>query len=289
MKRILYLNGRFVAASAASVSAEDRGLLYGDGLFETVRIYHGRPFALDRHLWRLRQAGERVRMRIPGSRRWWEAILSELLRRNRLDGKDAAVRVTITRGVGGVGLLPPRRTRQTILASANRISSELGEWQRRGVAVVLLPFSPGSDAFLTGIKTTDYLTALIGKAMARERDAFEGIYCSRDGRVLEGTTTNVFVIHGKQLLAPPVESGILPGITRAQVLRIARRIGLEPHERAIRIRDLELADEAFLTASTIEIVPIATVDRKPIGLRGHHPKTDELRRLFHRLATGARR
>jgi branched-subunit amino acid aminotransferase/4-amino-4-deoxychorismate lyase len=278
-ERTVYLNGRFLPASAAYVRAEDRGILYGDGLFETIRVYRGRPFALDAHLLRLRRAGERTRLRIPGGSTWWAATIVELLRRNRLDAKDAAVRLTITRGIdAGLGLLPPRRPRQTVLVSARPVAPHLAKWQRRGVAVVLLPFSPGSRGYLSGVKTTDYLTALLGKAIAHEQGAFEGIYCTSAGRVLEGTTSNLFVIRGNLLVTPPLAAGILPGITRAEVLGLARRAGLRPRERALHVRELQTADEAFLTASTIEIVPIRTVNRSRVG--HGHPKTRELQTLF---------
>ena len=277
--RTVYLNGRFLAASTARVSAEDRGLLYGDGLFETIRAERGRPVAFEAHLLRLRQAGERIRLRIPHGRGWWAAVVTELLRRNQLEHEDAAVRLTVTRGVGGEGVLAPHRVRPTILVSARPIPRRLREWQRRGVRVALLPFHPGSNGYLSGVKTTDYLTAILGKAMAREQQAFEGLYCTADGRILEGTTSNVFLIRGNRLLTPPLAAGILPGITRARVLEIAGRAGLRASERRIDIRDLEAADEAFLTASTIEIVPIRSVGRRRIG-HGTYPWIRRLRSLY---------
>ena len=275
----VFLGGRFVAAAEARISAFDRGFLYGDGLFETVRIYTGRPFALTEHLQRMRFAAARIGLPVPHGTAWWQAMIAELLRRNRLSRSDAAVRVTVTRGAAGAGLLAPRRSRPTIFALARRLPRELHVWQRVGVDVALLPFHPGLDGYLSGLKTTDYLTALVGKAMASERGAFEGIYQTRTGQILEGTTSNVFIMRRGVVETPSLRHGILAGITRGHVLEIARQAGMPVAERTIRARELQEADEGFLTASTIEIVPIRSVNGRRLRSSGN--TVAKLRRLFH--------
>ncbi len=274
----IFVDGAFVPAARAQVSALDRGLLYGDGLFETFRTYRGIPFALDDHLSRLRQAAERIRLPVRRSSSWWRTVIAEVLRRNRLDSRDAVVRVTITRGAGGAGLIPPRGIRPTILVVARALPRQVSSWQQSGVPVVLLPFHPGLDGLLGGLKTTDYLTALMGKMLAREHGAFEGIYQTASGEVLEGTTSNVFLANGRRLETPPVSRGILPGITRERVLSIARRNGFAVRERTIRTRELRDAQAAFLTASTIEVMPIRSVDGHP--LRGDRSSVAALHQLF---------
>ena len=274
----IFVDGRFVPAARAQVSALDRGLLYGDGLFETFRTYRGIPFALDDHLSRLRQAAERIRLPVHRSSSWWRTVIAEVLRRNRLDSRDAVVRVTITRGAGGASLIPPRGIRPTILVVARALPRQVSSWHQSGVPVVLLPFHPGLDGLLGGLKTTDYLTALMGKMLAREHGAFEGIYQTASGEVLEGTTSNVFLANGRRLETPPLSRGILPGITRERVLAIARRNGFAVRERTIRTRELRDAQAAFLTASTIEVMPIRSIDGHP--LHGDRSSVAALHQLF---------
>lgn len=274
---VVWLNGRFLQASRARVSALDRGLLYGDGIFDTVRAYDGRPFALEAHLRRLRRTGRRLGLVFPDDASVWERRIVELLRRNHLE--DAAVRLTLTRGSGGEGLLPPKRIRPTLLLTARGLDPAFAALQKTGVSVVLLPFHPGLAGLLAGQKTVDYLTAMIGKKMARRRGAFEGIYTAPSGEVFEGTTSNLFLVIGRTLLTPPLRSGVLPGITRALVMRLAREAGLTVRERRLFRADLGRAREAFLTASTIEIMPIRQIDGRRIAATVG-PVTGRIQKLF---------
>jgi branched-chain amino acid aminotransferase len=276
----VFLDGRFVAAGAARVSPFDRGFLYGDGLFETIRIYDGRAFALDEHLERMRSAARRVRLRIPSATRWWESMIRELLGRNRLSRSEAAVRITVTRGLGGDGLVAPRRNKPTIFAIARSIPRNLASWQTKGVAVIVLPFHPGVGGYLSGLKTTDYLTAIVGKALAHERGAFEGLYKASSGHILEGTTSNVFIVRRGIIATPPVCQGILAGITRRHVIDVAVRAGMRVVERDVHVSEVMKADEAFLTASTIEIVPIIRVDGRALRRSGNTVAT--IQELFRR-------
>ena len=274
---VAYINGRFVHTARARVSALDRGLLYGDGLFETLRIYRGMPFALDAHLRRIRASGRRIGLTVPGAAKFWEGIIRDLLRRNRVGAADIALRLTVTRGVGGDGLLPPSRVKPTILITLRSLDPDLPRLSKRGVRVTLLPFHPGIGALLAGVKTVDYLTALIGKQLARRRGAYEGIYCTPVGQILEGTTSNIFIVRRRSLLTPPLAAGILPGVTRHLVMGLAVRLGLSVRERVLTTRDLETADEAFLTSTAIEILPIRSLDQRRIG--------DELRPVTRQLQT----
>jgi len=284
---IVFLNGKFVPAADARVSAFDRGLLYGDGLFETIRTYSGHPFALEGHLARLRRAARHVRLPLPQSDAWWRARIVELIERNRLAKRDAAVRLTVTRGVGGDGLIPPVRPRPTVLIMARELPANLARLQRRGVGVALLPFHPGLGGYLSSVKTTDYLTAALGKALARRNGAFEGIYMTRAGRLLEGTTSNVFVIRGRSLETPPLGGDVLPGVTRGIILALARADGFRVRERPITRKDLQAADEAFLTATTIEIIPIHRVDGRKIGSGRRFTMVSRLQELFRTYQKGA--
>jgi branched-chain amino acid aminotransferase len=279
---IVYLNGRFLLATEARISVLDRGLLYGDGLFETVRIYQGSPFLLGAHLRRIRAGGRRIELTIPGGVEFWRRRIRELLRRSGSDGAHAAVRLTVTRGLGGEWLLPPRRIRPTTLLTQRPLDPNLPRLKSVGVRVVLLPFHPGLGGFLSGLKTIDYLTAMVGKQIARRRKAYEGIYSTEAGEVLEGTTSNLFVVYGRSVLTPPLQRGVLPGVTRGLVMRMAEKEGFRVSEERLSKRDLEGADEAFLTASTIEILPIRWLGRQQIG-NGTNRVTRRLQELFQRL------
>lgn len=263
-KEVVFLDGRFVDGRAARVSALDRGFLYADGLFETIRIYRGHPYALAEHLARIEDAARKIRLPFPGSSSWWRETIARLLARNGLARSDAAVRITVSRGVGGDGLVFPRITRPTVLIVARPLAAGLDEMRRSGVAVALLGFHPGHDGLLQGLKTTDYLTAAIGKTIARERGAFEGLY-QRKGEILEGTTSNLFVVRRGRVKTPALSRGILAGTTRDRVIALAREHRIPICEGRVTTRELLDADEAFLTASTIEVLPIARVDGRPIG------------------------
>jgi aminodeoxychorismate lyase len=280
-RSIVYLNGRFLPASRARVQALDRGLLYGDGLFETLLVRAGRPIALREHLQRLRDGARRIGLSLAADREWWRRLAEEVVRRNRLEGGEAAVRITVTRGSGGEGLLPPRKPRPTLLVSARAVDPEVAQHRRRGVRVVFLPFHPGRGGLLAGVKTTAYLAAVIGKEAARRRGAFEGIYTTEDGEVLEGTTSNLFVVRNGRLLTPPASSGILAGVTRRTVLALARRAGLRVAEQKLRKTEVLGAEEAFLTASTLGIVPIRMLEQRcfrPVP----GPLTGRLQQLLER-------
>jgi branched-subunit amino acid aminotransferase/4-amino-4-deoxychorismate lyase len=278
---VVFLNGDFLPAASAAISPLDRGFLYGDGLFETIRIYAGVPFALEEHLRRLKAAGRDVRLRVPYSVPWWRDKIATLLAENGLEGQDAAVRLTISRGVGGDGLVLPKAPSPTILMMARRLPPDLEQRRRAGVKVTLLGFHPGAGGLLEGLKTTDYLTAAIGKTLAQERHAFEGLYQTQSGEILEGTTSNVFVVSHRGLMTPALSRGVLPGTTRDRVLLLARRAGMSVREIRLPLQALLEADEAFLTASTIEVVPIRRVDDQVIGNR-ENPVTREIQRLYTR-------
>jgi branched-chain amino acid aminotransferase len=271
----VFLNGRIVKAARACVSVFDRGLLYGDGLFETVRTYRGVPFALEHHLERLRSSASVLGFCLPGYR--WADVVGRLLEHNHLTSSDAAVRITVTRGPAEPNLLPPDSTHPTTIATARPVDPVLAQRQRRGIAVTVLPFARGGS--FTEHKLVDYVSAIVGRTLALQRGCEEGIYADRDGRLREAVTASLFVVRGQSLLTTPVE-GILPGVTRRFVVELAERAGIRVAEAALHRRDLLRATEAFLTASVSEITPVIRVDERPVG--GGRPGilTRRIQRLY---------
>jgi branched-chain amino acid aminotransferase len=260
---LVWLNGRVLDARAARVSALDRGLLHGDGLYDTWRTYGGRCFATGAHLRRLSAAAKRLALPPPGDARAWAARAERLVARNGLT--DAAVRLTITRGATGETLLPERSGRPTLLLTVRPLPADLSEQQARGIACVLLPF-PRDAAFPWGtMKLVGHASAIVGRRHALRQGAGEGLYVTRDGEVTEGTTSNVFIVEGRTLLTPPHQSGVLGGVTRDLVLRLARRAGLRTREARLSVARVRRAAELFVTASTIEVLPVVRLDGRRVA------------------------
>ena len=275
---VVQLNGRFVPSQRAQISVLDRGLLYGDGLFETLRAYQGRPFALDAHLGRLQESADFLGFVVP--RRPWRRDIESLLKKNGFLASDAWVRITVTRGVGTRGLLPPARPRPALMAMAGRLDPAIARVQRFGAHVALLPFA--RHGFLAEHKVLSYLPGVLGKVMAARHQAFEGLFVNADGFVTEGTTTNVFAWRGKRLSTPPI-AGILPGITRRMIIELATADGIRVAEQPLRVDDLLDADEVFLTSSLAEVVPVTAVNARNIGHGAVGRRTQHLQEVYRQM------
>lgn len=271
----VFLNGRIVDAKRATISVYDRGLLYGDGLFETMRGYKGRAFAIEEHFHRLRTSADILGLPVPNLD--WPKVIAELLARNGLQRQDTWVRLTITRGPAEPRVLPPDIAKPTTVIMVKPLDRDIARHQKRGVKVSLLPFS--RHGFVPEHKSINYLPAVVGKVLASYHGAYEGIFVRADHVLTEGTTTSVFVVRDRTLLTAP-QGGILPGVTRGLVMDLARAHGIPALEREITTTDLRLADEAFLTSSMIEIVPIVHVDEAPLAKGRPGPLTQRLQKLY---------
>src|SRR5207245_1394703 len=220
---LVWLNGRFLPARDARVSALDRGLLHGDGVYDTWRTYGGVPFATAAHLRRLAAAARVLGLPAPGPARVWERRVRGLVARSGLT--DAAVRLTVTRGTAGDALAPEHPGRPTLLLTARRLPAHLARRQREGVAVVLLPFPRDAGPPWGGLKLVGHPSAVAGRLVASRRGAAEGLYVTAGGEVTEATSANLFLVERGALVTPPRAAGILPGVTRALVIALARRAG----------------------------------------------------------------
>lgn len=278
---VVLLNDRLTPAAGAAISALDRGFLYGDGLFETVRAYGGRPFGLEQHLARLARSARAFRIPFERDPAYWRPRIARLLRANGLDAADAVVRLTVSRGPGALGLLPPSRLRPTTLLVATPLDAGLAAAQTRGVGVRFFPYRLVT-ATLPSHKTLHYLPAVLGKILAARAHAWESLYLSADDTVLEGTTSNVFIVRRGTVVTPPLR-GILPGVTRRFLESVARRGRIRVREAPIPRRELLAADEVFLTASTIEVLPVVRVERRRIGDGTPGPVTRRLQEEYTRL------
>jgi branched-chain amino acid aminotransferase len=275
---LVWLNGRVLDARAARVSALDRGLLHGDGLYDTWRTYDGRCFAVAAHLRRLAAAARRLALPAPGDARIWTARAERLAMRNGL--ANAAVRLTLTRGATGDALLPERSGPPTLLLTVRRLPADLAAQQARGIACVLLPF-PRDAAFPWGtMKLIGHASAIAGRRHALRAGAGEGLYVTRDGDVTEGTTSNVFVVEGRTLVTPPHESGVLGGVTRDLILRLAHRAGLRVREERVSASRVKRAAELFVTASTVEVLPVVRLDGRRVASGKPGPVTRQVQDAY---------
>ena len=260
---LVWLNGRFVAAREARVSALDRGLLHGEGAYDTWRTYGGVPFAVAAHVRRLAAAARALALPAPTRAATWETRTRLLVARVALP--DAAVRLTITRGAAGDALLPERAARPTLLLTARPLPPDLARRQARGVTAILLPFPRDANPGWGGLKLIGHASAVVGRTTAARRGASEGLYVTADDEVTEATTANVFLVERNALVTPPLASGILPGVTRALVIALARRAGIPVREEPLSVARVRRARELVLTASTVEILPLVRLDRRAVG------------------------
>lgn len=277
---VVYLNGRYVQAERAKVSAFDRGFSYGDGLFETIRAYAGWVFALDRHLERLKKGADQIGIPFQGNMGEWRRVMGELLRRNRLQAADASLRLTVTRGSDVLGSLLPsdEPPSPTLLLVARLLDVGLAERQQVGIGAVTVrwgnPFNP------LQIKSLDYLYNMLAMAQAKRARAAEALFVGVDGCIIEGATSNVFSISQGMLTTPPESAGLLPGITREVVIELAKREGLSVHEAPVPLDALLSGDEAFLTGSLKEITPLIVCDGGKIGTGSPGPVTRHLQKCY---------
>ncbi len=259
--RAAWVNGALVRGAEASLSLWDRGARDGQGLFETVRVYDGEPFAWELHLERLVLSAAILGFPVPAAPSVLLNAIGQVLDAEGL--RDAVARLTITRGIAG-----GHPTRAGAWVEAEPVSARLWPGTRAGAARVRIsraPFEPGP---LGAHKTTSRLAYALASDEARAAGADEALLLSPAGEVLEGASSNVFVVARGGVVTPPLARGILPGITRALVLGSCAARGLPAHEGALRLDDLLGADEVFLTNSVQEIVRVGTLDGHPLGDTG---------------------
>jgi branched-subunit amino acid aminotransferase/4-amino-4-deoxychorismate lyase len=267
----VWLNGKLLPAREARVPALDRGVLWGYGLFETMRVYGGRPWAFDDHYSRLRKGGEVIELAAPDADDMRQAI-AETIAANDLE--DAGVRVTITAGAGPADPQADPDEPPNVLVAAWPLR-DYSELYSKGAALVTIA---GGGRPLAGVKTTSYAVSVAGRVIARRAGADDALFVGDGGCVLEATASNLFVLRGNVLSTPPLSEAVLPGVTRRCVLAVAADVGLSTAEEALRLDDLYAADEVVLTSSLREVYPARSVDGRDVN-RGE--VVEKLRDAYH--------
>ncbi len=271
MSRIAYVNGEYLSLQEATVSVEDRGFQFGDGIYEVIKLYQGHLFKLDKHLDRLLASAKLIDLDIGYSRKELEEISKEVLRRNS-DNKESSLYIQITRGVTSRShsysddLTP---TMIMYLLPAKSLSSELRD---KGVRVITLPDNRWRYC---NIKTINLLPNILAKKEAEERGAFEGIFVNDDKIITEGTSSNLFIYKDGVIKTHPLGAGILGGITRDVVLELIRD-NFKFKEERFTLLNLYNADEVFITSTTKEVLGVVQVDDQKIGDGKVGPITKEL-------------
>jgi branched-chain amino acid aminotransferase len=277
--RVVSIDGVIVAPDAAQVSVYDRGFLYGDAVFEVLRVYGGKPFALGEHLERLRRSAGRVAIDLP----WDDAALGREIERAVAagGGGEAYVRVMVTRGAGPLSLDPDTAGVPLRVVLVEPVVLPPRSVYAEGIAAVTVQIDRAVDGTAAaGAKVTNYLASVLALREAKARGAREAIVVDSRGRVIEGATSNVFAVRGGRVGTPPESAGILAGITRRHVLAAARRAGMGVDEASLTVPDLHAAKEVFITSSIRELVPVVRVDDEVIGDGAPGPVTRALHRAF---------
>lgn len=260
MSNIVFLNGRFLPSDKAVVSIFDRGFIYGDGLFETMRSYNGMIFALDLHLKRLIDSARLIEIPIGQNRKYLTHHLEKLLEINDLTSENAYIKLIVTRGADYGRLLPSGSLKPTIAILTKPLDVKIVSYQQKGLGAIFLP----NKRSIPHIKSLNLLPAITGLAEVKRMKMQEGIFTDRD-KILEGTVTNIFVSNGKAIKTPPVKDGILPGVTRGIVIALAKRLSIKITETSLTKTDLINSKEAFLTNSIMEVAPLLRIGNKLIG------------------------
>ncbi len=276
---LVYMNGHFLPADQAAVSVFDHGFLYGDGIYETMRAYSGRIFLLDKHLLRLKHSAEAIGLRLPLSQEKIGEALVEALRVNKL--QEAYVRMQISRGEGEIGLDPALCPDPTMVIVAKPFHDYPAELFEKGVSAAVVQTRRNHPLALNpAIKSTNFLNNILAKIEAIKAGAYEGILLNWEGYVAEGTISNVFMVKKGVLITPHADTGILEGVTRALVLYLARKQHVPIKELLIKPKELHEADECFITNTTMQIMPVTTVDGRIIGDGKPGPVTRTLMKSY---------
>ena len=279
----VYINGRLVDKEDAKVSVYDHGLLYGDGVFEGLRSYSGKVFRLDRHLDRLYESARAIWLEIPIKQSDLANAVNDTLRANSLE--DAYIRLVVTRGAGSLGLDPNRTSDPQVIIITDKIALYPAELYERGLDIITASTIRNHPAALSPrIKSLNYLNNILAKIEGLQAGCIEALMLNTKGEVAECTGDNIFLVRGGVLLTPPLDAGILEGVTRDAVIELARQSKIEVREMPLTKHDVYVADECFLTGTAAEVIPVVKVDGRVIGPGTPGPVTRDLRERFHKLA-----
>ena len=284
MAATVNVNGRITPERDAVISVFDHGFLYGEGIYETMRTYHGRLFLYDRHTRRLRNSARMISLDVPFTDQQLAGQIRDTIAASGLTG-ETYVRVLVTRGIGELTYDPgatPVPSVVIIVKPHVDLAAEVYDTGVRAVICDIVRNHPGTVNPM--IKSNNLMNSALAMQEALKRGGFEGIMRNYKGELTECTTSNLFIVRDGAALTPPLAAGLLPGITREFLFEVGKEVGVDVREEPLRDADLFGADEAFLTSTTREVVPIVKVDEKSIGTGKPGPITKKLLDGFRKRA-----
>ncbi len=260
----IYLNDAFVSKENAKVSVFDHGFLYGDGIFEGIRLYDGCVFKLEEHLERFEYSAKAIMLELPWTRKQISDVVCETCRQNGL--RDGYIRLIATRGVGSLGLSPRNCEKPQLICIADKIQLYPQEYYEKGLKIITVPTRRINPSALPPmVKSLNYLNNILAKIEALHVGYMEAIMMNDQGYVAECTGDNIFIIQKGTLYTPLTSSGALKGITRSAALEVAGDLGMPVVETNLTRYDVWCADECFLTGTAAELIPVIEVDGRSIG------------------------
>ncbi|MGY8769865.1 MAG: branched-chain-amino-acid transaminase [Pirellulales bacterium] len=285
MSSHIYINGEYFSKEKAVVSVFDHGLLYGDGIFEGLRVYGNKVFRLNDHIKRLYDSAKAICLRIPVSFEEMEAAVIKTVAKNGLE--NAYVRLIVTRGAGTLGLDPARTDNPQVIIIVDKIALYPDEYYENGLDIITsstIRNHPG--ALSPRIKSLNYLNNILAKMECTQAGCLEALMLNHKGEVAECTADNIFIVRNGKLLTPPTDAGILEGVTREAVMDLAIAAGIPFAEQALTRHDVYVADECFMTGTAAEVIAVVRIDNRKIGDGRPGPITRDLKDKFYNLARG---
>lgn len=281
----VYINGKFFAKEDAKVSVYDHGLLYGDGIFEGIRCYSGKVFRMEEHLERLYQSARAIMLEIPMTPAKLSEAIYETLNRNNF--VDAYIRLVVTRGAGALGLDPFKTSDPQVIIITDKIALYPQEYYEKGLELITASTIRNHPAALSPrIKSLNYLNNIMAKMEGLQAGCVEALMLNHKGELAECTGDNIFLVRQGCLQTPPIDAGILEGITRNAVIELAEQLGIPCEQIPLTRHDVFIADECFLTGTAAEVIPVVKLDKRPIGGGGVGPITQQLLAAFKKLVHG---
>jgi branched-chain amino acid aminotransferase len=278
----IYINGKFFDKPDAKISVYDHGLLYGDGVFEGIRIYSGKAFKLKEHVARLFESARSIKLEAPITQEQMVAAINSTIATNQK--KDGYIRPIITRGAGTLGLDPRKCSDPQVIIIVDDISMYPPELYETGMEIATVStIRNHPNAVNPRIKSLNYLNNILAKLEGIQAGCLESLMLNHKGEIAECSGDNIFLIKNGGLRTPPIDAGILEGITRNTVIDLARQAGFTMEETALTRHDVFVADECFLTGTAAEIIPVTKCDARPIGNGKPGPITKQLRDAYHTL------
>lgn len=280
-EQLIYVNGEFVAKEEARISVYDHGFLYGDGVFEGIRVYEGNVYKLTEHINRLYESAHSIMLSIPHTKTEMQDIIVETVRKNKLSS--AYIRVVISRGVGDLGLDPRNCERATVIIIVEPLAIYAEELYEKGLKVSSVVHRRSSpDVLNPQVKSLNYLNNVLVKIASTQAGADEALILNHQGYVTEGSADNIFIVKNGVIQTPPIYLGALDGITRQAIIEIANELDLPIEEKPFTLHDVYIADEVFLTGTAAEVIPVISVDERQIGDAKPGPMTNILLKHFRK-------